>query len=64
MGGLADVGIWGLGWAMFAAAAGFGLAAAAMTLLKRRSDADEGELGVGYNALATVVDQRPFWAGL
>jgi hypothetical protein len=48
--------IWGLLWAMFAAAAGLGLAAAATTLF-RRDDADLCELGGGYNALAPVVDR-------
>lgn len=56
MGGLIVAGIWGLLWAMFAAAAGLGLAAAATTLFKRATE-DLSELAGGYNALAPVVDR-------
>ncbi len=53
MGGLADAGFWGLAWALFAAAAGVGLAAAAATLLRQR----EPDFAAGYNALAPIVDR-------
>lgn len=56
MGGLIVAGIWGLLWAMFAAAAGLGLAVAAKTLLKRATDDDLDWIG-GYNAMAPVVDR-------
>lgn len=52
------MGVWGLVWAMFAATAGFGLAVAAATLLRRASVIDEVEFDGGYNALAGIVDQH------
>lgn len=55
---LEDVGVWGLAWAMFAAAAGFGLAVAATTLVRRARFIDEVEFDGGYNALAGIVDQH------
>ena len=58
MGGLIVAGIWGLLWAMFAAAAGLGLAAAATTLMKRATEHDDLEWVGGYNALAPVVDRQ------
>jgi|CXWL01.1.fsa_nt_gi hypothetical protein len=57
MGGLNDAGVWGLVWALFAAVAGFGLAAAARLLLDRPRDDDEELYGRGYNALAPLVDR-------
>ena len=53
MGGLADAGFWAFAWAIFAVAAGIGLAAAAVTLLRRA----EPDFGAGYNALAPIVDR-------
>lgn len=50
-----DAGFWGVAWAMFAAAAGVGLAAAAIALF-RRAGADLDEFDVGYNALAPFID--------
>ena len=54
MGGLQDAGFWGLAWAMFAATAGFGLAAAAIALWRRREDDDDAVYMRGYNALAAL----------
>jgi hypothetical protein len=42
---------------MFAAVAGFGLAAAAASLFQRRAHLEDADYNGGYNALATVVDQ-------
>lgn len=55
LGGLNDAGIWGVAWAMFAAVAGLGLAAAAMALI-RRVDESDYDFAAGYNALAPFVD--------
>jgi hypothetical protein len=41
-------------WAMFAAAAGIGLAAAAKALI-RRAEAGDYDFAAGYNALAPVL---------
>ena len=41
-------------WAMFAAAAGAGLAAAAIALFRRTEDSDY-DFAAGYNALAPVL---------
>jgi hypothetical protein len=41
-------------WAMFAAAAGTGLAAAAIALFRKAEDSDY-DFAAGYNALAPVV---------
>jgi hypothetical protein len=57
MGGLTDAGFWGVAWAMFAAAAGFGLTVAAIAFSGRPDDQDLGEFDVGYNALAPLLDQ-------
>jgi hypothetical protein len=57
LGGLNDAGFWGVAWAMIAAAAGMGLAAAAIALLRAGSTADqEEEFEGGYNALAPFID--------
>jgi hypothetical protein len=48
---------WGVAWAMFAAAAGMGLAAAAITLVRRSVRIDMFEFDGGYNALAPTVDR-------
>ena len=53
-----QMGVWGLAWVLFAAAAGSGLAAAVSAFAKRSGDADQGEYGAGYNALAPIIDQR------
>lgn len=53
MGGLVDAVFWGVLWAMFAAAAGMGLAVAAKTLVRRAVDGDY-DFAAGYNALAPV----------
>lgn len=55
LGGLNDAGFWGVAWAMFAAAAGAGLAAAAIALFQR-TGVDLDEFAVGYNALAPFID--------
>ena len=57
MGGLFDAGIWGVAWAMFAAAAGLGLTVAAIAFLRRARGADEGELDAAYNALAPTLER-------
>lgn len=46
--------ILGVAWAMFAAAAGTGLAAAAIALFRKAEDSDY-DFAAGYNALAPVV---------
>ena len=46
--------IWGVAWAMFAAAAGTGLAAAAIALFRKVEDIDY-DFAAGYNALAPVL---------
>jgi hypothetical protein len=56
MGGLDDAGFfWGVAWAMFAAAAGMGLLAAAIALFRKAEDADY-DFAAGYNALAPVLN--------
>jgi hypothetical protein len=54
---LDDAGIWGVAWAMFAAAAGLGLATAARALIRRNRVIDGLEFDGGYNALAPHVDR-------
>lgn len=56
MGGLADASLWGVAWAMFAVAAGMGLAAAAIAFLRGLRAVELGELDASYNALAPIVD--------
>jgi len=52
---LIDAGfISGVAWAMFAAAAGTGLAAAAIALFRKAEDSDY-DFTAGYNALAPVL---------
>jgi hypothetical protein len=51
-----DAGLWGVAWAIFAAAAGMGLAVAAMALVRRVRDGDY-DFAAGYNALAPVTDR-------
>ncbi|MGQ0531150.1 MAG: hypothetical protein ACT4OF_00480 [Caulobacteraceae bacterium] len=52
---LIDAGfLWGVAWAMFAAAAGTGLAAAAIALFRKIEDYDY-DFTAGYNALAPVL---------
>ena len=46
--------LWGVAWAMFAAAAGTGLAAAAIALFRRADDSDY-DFAAGYNALAPIL---------
>ena len=43
-------------WAMFAAAAGMGLAVAAIVLFRRTAD-DDYDFAAGYNALAPFTDR-------
>ena len=58
MGGLADAGVWGVAaWAMFAVAAGLGLAVAATALWRRTGAHEPIEFDVGYNMLAPMLDQ-------
>ena len=57
MGGLIDASLWGVAGAMFAVAAGMGLAAAAIALLRQLRAVEFGELDAGYNALAPVIDR-------
>jgi hypothetical protein len=52
-----DANFWGVAWAMFAAAAGMGLAAAAIALVRRTVRVDMFEFDGGYNALAPTVDR-------
>ena len=56
MGGFADASLWGVAGAMFAVAAGMGLAAAAIAFLRGLRAAELGELDASYNALAPIVD--------
>lgn len=56
LGGLNDAGFWGVAWAMIAAAAGMGLAAAAIALFRAAAAGDSDELDAGYNALAPFTD--------
>lgn len=51
---MTDASMWGVAWAMFAAAAGLGLAVAAITLVRRARESDY-DLAAGYNALAPVL---------
>jgi hypothetical protein len=52
---LIDAGfLWGVAWALFAAAAGTGLAAAAIALFREAEDGDY-DFAAGYNALAPVL---------
>jgi hypothetical protein len=48
---------WGVAGAMFAAAAGMGLVAAAIALVRRAVRVDVLEFDGGYNALAPTVDR-------
>ena len=52
-----DAGVWSVVWAMFAVAAGLGLAAAAAALARRARFIDRLEFDGGYNALAPIVDR-------
>jgi len=52
-----DASFWGVAWAMFAAAAGMGLAAAAIALVRRAVSVDVLEFDGGYNALAPTLDR-------
>ncbi len=52
---LIDAGFfWGVAWAMFAAAAGTGLTAAAIALFRKAEDNDY-DFAAGYTALAPVL---------
>lgn len=51
---MTDASMWGVAWAMFAAAAGLGLAVAAITLVRRARESDY-DFAAGYNALAPVL---------
>lgn len=57
LGGLNDASFWGVAWAMIAAAAGTGLAAAAIAFVRHAVRLDLFEFDSGYNALAPVVDR-------
>lgn len=48
---------WGVAGAMFAAAAGMGLVAAAMALVRGSVRVDLLEFDCGYNALAPTIDR-------
>lgn len=48
--------IWGVAWAMFAVAAGFGLAAAAIAFFRRLVEDRYYDFAAGYNAMEPVVD--------
>jgi hypothetical protein len=52
-----DADIWGVAWAMIAAAAGASLAVAAKTLWRRALDGYYAELDASYNALAPQLDR-------
>jgi hypothetical protein len=55
LGGLIDAGfIWGVAWAMFAAATGIVLMAAAIAFLRKIQDSDY-DFAAGYNALAPIL---------
>jgi hypothetical protein len=61
MGGLADAGVWGAAlWAVFAVAAGSGLAVAAIAPFRRTTAEDPVECDVGYNMLAPMLDPLKF----
>ena len=57
MGGLMDVGVWSVVWALFAVIAGSGLAVAASALGRHAGFIDSLEFDGGYNALAPLVDR-------
>jgi hypothetical protein len=57
LGGMNDAEFWGVAWAMFAAAAGTGLVAAAIALVRSAVRIDMLEFDGGYNALAPTVDR-------
>lgn len=56
LGGLDGADFWGVAWAMIAAAAGWGLTAAAIAIFVPHRTADLEESDAGYNALAPFVD--------
>jgi hypothetical protein len=60
MGGLADAGVWGAAWAVFAVAAGSGLAVAAIAPFRRSAAEEPVEFDVGYNMLAPMLDTLKF----
>jgi hypothetical protein len=49
--------IWSVTWTVFAAVAGLGLTAAAITLWRRAEQISGLEFDGGYNALATATDR-------
>ena len=53
-----DASLWGVAWAIFAAAAGMGLTVAAIALVRRTVRVDFLEYEGGYNALAPMVAVR------
>ena len=57
MGGLADAGVWGVVWAVFAVAAGLGLPVAAIAFFRRTRGDDPIEFDVGYNMLAPILER-------
>lgn len=57
MGVLTDAAVWGVVWAMFAAAAGLSLAVAAKALWRNLRDIEALELNGGYNALGAALDR-------
>lgn len=56
LGGLVGADFWGVAWAMIAAVAGWGLAAAAIAVFIPHGADDLDEFDAGYNALAPFVD--------
>jgi hypothetical protein len=56
MGGLADAGLWGAVWAVFAVIAGSGLAIAAIALIRRLGVYEPVEFEIGYDMLAPTLD--------
>lgn len=54
-----DASLWGVAWAIFAAAAGMGLTVAAISLVRRAIIVDRFEFDGGYNALAPLLERAP-----
>ena len=60
MGGLADAGLWGAAYAVFAAIAGSGLAIAATAVFRRFKAHEPIEFEVGYDMMATMCAPLEF----
>lgn len=54
---MTDADLWGVAWAMFAAAAGLGLTVAAIAFFRRAADEPAHEFDIGYNLLAPQLQR-------